>query len=180
MALALIYQRWSETIGSENNASAFKQRCALYSIDETDELRIRELEHEHGKSIVSMIKGNLEQSITHLGKLYGYSTKERVKWSQFFLGSKIIYESICPECNKAHIHYSKNNASVICEICKNPRCINCGEHYFDHHKKSLWTQEKCCSQRCLSKVQKNANNKTHMKRSWIFKILKFLALNEGT
>lgn len=169
--LSLIFERWTQTIGFDASGSSFKQRCELYCIDEQDELRIQELELKHGQSIISLIKGDLQQSITELGKVYGFSSKERAKWSQFFLGSKIVYESICPLCKNTHIHYSKTNASTVCDICKSPRCSNCNKNYSLDNEMNFWIQEKCCSPECVKKVKQRENRKIFLKK--IFGYLHF-------
>lgn len=155
--MSLIYQRWAETIGFDQKMALFIERCELYAMDENDELRIRELELKHHKTILEMIKGNLEQSITDLSKKYGFSAKERMKWSEFFLGYKQVYESVCPECNNTHVHYSKNHASLICDVCSCPRCIICGNDNLQNNDNSNnpWMSEKCCSLKCSSKFRQN-------------------------
>lgn len=156
--MSLIYRRWAETIGYDQKIDLFKERCEMYSIDENDELRIRDLEHAHNKTIIEMIKGNLDQSISELGKVYGFSAKERVKWSEFFLGYKQVYESICPECNYTHLHYSKLNASSICNVCSSHQCIICGSDYVHNYDNSNIprTSEKCCSLTCFAKLRQEA------------------------
>lgn len=119
--LSLIYQRWTETIGIDQNGQAFKEQCEFYYMDEKDELRIQELELKHRRPIIQMIKGNLEESISCLSKTYGFSSKERMKWSEFFLGYKQVYESLCPQCKNTHIHHSKTHASSMCNVCQNSK-----------------------------------------------------------